>query len=262
MIAAEVAAQWCIERNLPTIFRATQRHSDQGESARYFAKHLLKYLIKDEVPPESVLEEYMSKHAGFVLPSTTPGPHVGLGVDAYSKCTSPLRRYGDLVTHFQIESGLREEARLGRSLVGQNGSRDFLEFSREDIDKLIPHLNNQEKIKRTAEKSAVRSWALMALLRAWKFGEAQLPDKLHFMVSARHASSAVGDVPELALHGVVNWYGSKDDSWLRIGDIWQVQIKNICPYSSIFELEPIKMVRSAEERRAEGVITSLYPRFV
>ena len=33
---------------------------------------------------------------------TTPGPHEGLGLDYYAWCTSPLRRYSDLVNQWQI----------------------------------------------------------------------------------------------------------------------------------------------------------------
>ena len=33
---------------------------------------------------------------------TTPGPHEGLGLDFYAWCTSPLRRYSDLVNQWQL----------------------------------------------------------------------------------------------------------------------------------------------------------------
>jgi exoribonuclease-2 len=33
---------------------------------------------------------------------TSPGPHEGLGLDYYAWCTSPLRRYSDLVNQWQL----------------------------------------------------------------------------------------------------------------------------------------------------------------
>ena len=38
-----------------------------------------------------------------------PGPHAGLGLDAYVQVTSPLRRYQDLVGHRQLKAVLRGE---------------------------------------------------------------------------------------------------------------------------------------------------------
>lgn len=37
----------------------------------------------------------------------TPSPHVGLGLPAYCQATSPIRRYADLLVHFQIKAVLR-----------------------------------------------------------------------------------------------------------------------------------------------------------
>jgi len=34
----------------------------------------------------------------------TPAPHAGLGVSFYSQVTSPLRRYGDLISHQQLRA--------------------------------------------------------------------------------------------------------------------------------------------------------------
>ncbi len=38
---------------------------------------------------------------------TTPGPHEGLGVECYAWCTSPLRRYADLVNQWQLIAMIR-----------------------------------------------------------------------------------------------------------------------------------------------------------
>tara|TARA_Y100001968_G_C19153886_1_gene617467 strand:- start:186 stop:797 length:612 start_codon:yes stop_codon:yes gene_type:complete len=38
--------------------------------------------------------------------STTPAPHFSLGISSYVQCTSPIRRYIDLLTHHQLISFL------------------------------------------------------------------------------------------------------------------------------------------------------------
>lgn len=41
--------------------------------------------------------------------SITPNRHASLGLSAYTQATSPIRRYSDLLTHFQIKAHLRGE---------------------------------------------------------------------------------------------------------------------------------------------------------
>ena len=49
---------------------------------------------------------YRSQSMGRVKMSTTPGPHDGMGVVQYAWCTSPLRRYVDLVNQRQLISAV------------------------------------------------------------------------------------------------------------------------------------------------------------
>lgn len=46
-------------------------------------------------------------------------PHAGLGLSAYSRATSPLRRYPDLVTHQQLRAYLGSEAPLPLAAVSE-----------------------------------------------------------------------------------------------------------------------------------------------
>ncbi len=51
---------------------------------------------------------YRSQSMGRVKMSTTPGPHDGIGVSQYAWCTSPLRRYVDLVNQRQLISAVQD----------------------------------------------------------------------------------------------------------------------------------------------------------
>ncbi len=53
---------------------------------------------------------YRSQSMGRVKMSTTPGPHDGMGVAQYAWCTSPLRRYVDLVNQRQLISAVLDRA--------------------------------------------------------------------------------------------------------------------------------------------------------
>jgi ribonuclease R len=42
--------------------------------------------------------------------STEPGPHMGMALEAYTNCTSPLRKYVDFLVHLQIKALLHEQS--------------------------------------------------------------------------------------------------------------------------------------------------------
>jgi len=97
ILAGEVAARYARSHNIPLPFRGQPQ---------------------PELPPE---EELLQLPPGFVrfcalrrcMPksemSTTPLRHAGLGLDTYTQATSPIRRYSDLLTHFQLKAHLRGE---------------------------------------------------------------------------------------------------------------------------------------------------------
>ncbi|KAI7029740.1 hypothetical protein KC352_g47649, partial [Hortaea werneckii] len=94
---------------------------------------------------------------------TKPFKHKVLGMDAYGKVTSPLRRYGDMITHWQIEGALREEARTGQSLIttNPNASRAFLPFSEPALNMILVGLQPRENIILRAKQYAENFWMAM-----------------------------------------------------------------------------------------------------
>ena len=52
---------------------------------------------------------YRSQALGRVKMGTVPAPHEGIGVEHYAWCTSPLRRYVDLVNQRQLLACIREQ---------------------------------------------------------------------------------------------------------------------------------------------------------
>ncbi|MBD2615430.1 VacB/RNase II family 3'-5' exoribonuclease [Nostoc punctiforme FACHB-252] len=97
ILAGEVAARYGQTHNIPLPFRGQPQ---------------------PELPPD---QELLQLPAGFVracamrrcMPksemSITPLRHAGLGLDTYTQATSPIRRYSDLLTHFQLKAHLRGE---------------------------------------------------------------------------------------------------------------------------------------------------------
>ncbi len=60
--------------------------------------------------PQTLAGKYAYRRClkpGRTLPE--PEPHAGLGLSSYTRCTSPLRRYVDLVVHQQLRAHLRNQ---------------------------------------------------------------------------------------------------------------------------------------------------------
>ena len=45
----------------------------------------------------------------FAEISTEPGPHFGLGLEAYATWTSPIRKYGDMINHRLLKAVIKGE---------------------------------------------------------------------------------------------------------------------------------------------------------
>lgn len=138
ILAGEVAARYGQANNLPLPFRNQPQ---------------------PELPPE---EELMLLPAGPVrdcairrcMPksemSTTPARHASLGLDSYAQVTSPIRRYTDLIAHFQIKAHLRGDAPP---------------FSAHDLQEVMLSVGTAVKEASLVERQTNRYWALEYLRR-------------------------------------------------------------------------------------------------
>ncbi|MDU2734944.1 MAG: exoribonuclease II, partial [Mixta calida] len=52
-----------------------------------------------DAQPTQFLDSRIRRFQSFAEISTEPGPHFGLGLEAYATWTSPIRKYGDMVNH-------------------------------------------------------------------------------------------------------------------------------------------------------------------
>ncbi|MBE0695617.1 MAG: RNB domain-containing ribonuclease, partial [Anaerolineaceae bacterium] len=93
---------------------------------------------------------------------SSPSPHSGLGLSAYTQATSPLRRYLDLVAHQQLRAFL-----AGQSVLDIDGVSERIAIVEEIIGGV-----------RQAELLSERHWTMVYLLQhpAWQ-GEGILVEK-------------------------------------------------------------------------------------
>ncbi|MDR7342574.1 exoribonuclease-2 [Pantoea alhagi] len=63
-----------------------------------------------DAQPTQFLDSRIRRFQSFVEISTEPGPHFGLGLEAYATWTSPIRKYGDMVNHRLLKAIIRGES--------------------------------------------------------------------------------------------------------------------------------------------------------
>jgi exoribonuclease II len=102
IMANDIAARFLSERQLPAVFRS------QPEARE-------KLFEREE---GNLFQNWMQRKqiSRFALTST-PEPHAGLGLPAYVTCTSPIRKYYDLVTQRQLRAALGLETPYTRQEV-------------------------------------------------------------------------------------------------------------------------------------------------
>jgi hypothetical protein len=214
-LAGEIGARWCYERDIPIPYRIQRISSQNADALRALNRDVIfPELVAGRNPPAGDWQTARSLMGDFDM-STTPAPNLAMGLNMYTKVTSPLRRYADLLVHWQIEAALLEENSRGESLVVRESPspnigvdapaatktpggdkknkpttsrRDFLPFSKRELENdIFPRLRIRERHAKLLDNVDGNSqWILQALVRAWHFGDKSttpLPQTFRFTVS-------------------------------------------------------------------------------
>jgi exoribonuclease-2 len=101
LMAGEAAARFCLERKIPIPF-ATQAPPDKIEQPDDLAAM---YAYRRRFKPTRL--------------GCDPEPHFGLGLTHYTRTTSPLRRYCDLLVHQQVRAWLSRSELLDAQQIAE-----------------------------------------------------------------------------------------------------------------------------------------------
>ena len=131
--------------------------------------------------------------------SASKGRHAGLGVEAYSRVTSPLRRYLDLVAHQQLRLHLRGEPTLSEAEIAER----------------MGAAETSSVCVRKAERMSRRHWTLAWLGQrpGWE-GEAVIVD--------HRGSRTAAVIPGLALE-----VGLQGGGGLELNEVVEVRLASV-----------------------------------
>ncbi|KAK5055250.1 hypothetical protein LTR84_013000 [Exophiala bonariae] len=170
-LASESAGKWFADRSIPAIYRCAIPDPDFPISK----------LNKLDLDTKRILP-----HTFY---SSTPQPHASTNIDTYLRFTSPLRRYTDLLAHWQADAYIRAESKAGPN----SAPIDQLPFSHELIEREVVRLMDWSKVILKKSRQQRTYWQLRALFRAFHFKEAQLPKRWDMMVRNVSAKAKQGE---------------------------------------------------------------------
>ncbi|MFU8804724.1 MAG: RNB domain-containing ribonuclease [Bradymonadaceae bacterium] len=137
ILGNQVMAEFCAEREIPTIYRTQEAPEGELLDADILAM------------PEGIVRSFaMVRKMKRGDITTRPGPHFGLGLQKYVQASSPIRRYGDLVCQRQIKAFLADEP---------------LPFDGDTILNVLATVDNTTREAIRAERETVRYWVVYHL---------------------------------------------------------------------------------------------------
>lgn len=245
MLAGQSAAKWCAERQIPVMYRGTvEPPSQENLSAEELRDVINEHHKKHGDVPE-LLGIQLIRALGRAITHYSSLPHKIIGVPGYVKVTSPLRRFSDMIAHWQIEAAVRYEARTGKKFNALNkaaSSQNVLPFSLRQIQESIVTLTPRERIISIAKRDATLYWASQAFLRAFKYKEAPLPEIFKFQVrQVREDRDAVGQLPEYGFVATMLQYEG-----VEVGDEWEVKLEMVDVFARVVFVKPVRLVHRDE----------------
>jgi len=246
LLACQTAAIWCTERHIPVMYRGTIEPPSGEELSTEELQRLIQlhYERHGKVPLD--LAARCQKALGRAIAHFSPLPHKIIGVPSYVKVTSPLRRFSDMIAHWQIEAAIRYEAQTGMKFdatAASATSRSVLPFSQWQMRESIVTLSPRERIISMAKRDSVNFWSAQAFLRAFKYKQAALPDTFRFWAqSVKDGRGAFGRLPEYGIKAFIT-----DDNDVQVGDEWDVVLDRIDMFSRSIFVRPVRLTSRVGE---------------
>ncbi|MBI3952259.1 MAG: RNB domain-containing ribonuclease [Acidobacteria bacterium] len=147
-------------------------------------------------------------------PSLFPQPHAGLGLDAYTQLTSPIRRFSDIVIQRQMAA----------HLAGQP-----VPYEREELLEILTTAEAAERDMQAIERQATRFWALQYLTRLGT------DHQFEAMIVEGLRGGYVVELSGLAIQGYLPTKNNHE-----LGDYLRVTIEHVDPKRNVLRLREAK----------------------
>ncbi len=219
ILTGEVAARYGEDNEIPLPFRSQPQ---------------------PELPPE---EELMQLEAGWVRDSAirrcmtrsemslTPARHATLALERYCQVTSPIRRYTDLIGHFQIKAHLR-------------GAE--LPFTPTEMPEIIASASNAAYDAVMVERQTKKYWAIEYLKRQEEDTPGQPWEVIMVRWLREHEGLGLIIFEDLGLEFVMRF-----DRAVEVGDRLTIQVSYADPRQEMIRFKEVIMATEQEDSVTE-----------
>ncbi|WVN91041.1 uncharacterized protein L203_106288 [Cryptococcus depauperatus CBS 7841] len=162
VLAGRLAAQFCSSHDIPVVYRGSSAPKPVNTSST------LEDLLARRHPGTGLIDPYVTLEPGWYRSasflSLSPVAHWIMGIDTpkqgYVRATSPLRRFDDMIVHWQIKAALAKEKGIGGKL-----SRGF---TKEEVVRLAQQSEEGAKRAKRASTNAELFWKTVVINRHLK----------------------------------------------------------------------------------------------
>ncbi|CAO3625151.1 unnamed protein product [Cunninghamella blakesleeana] len=225
ILGGRVVSRYAQENNITLPFRTQQWNPTQEnikneilmardqETGILSLNQLLKYITS--LPPAGLTTEFGKPHASMGI------------VDGYCKATSPLRRYMDMIIHWQLKAHLTKQKKLP--------------FDKSLLDQLGPYIESREKQMMKLQQRALQYWVLSLMQRlendntVWRC-MIQEQNRIARTKLGGSMEAATATILELGIRARVDHLKHE----VQVGDILKTRVSEINPLLGIINLVPIQ----------------------
>ena len=191
ILANSTIALYSAKHNLPMPFRVLEYHPGRPEAVEYFVKEILpkRARLGQARGTFESLKPFMMVGVASVRPD--PGPQMTMGLPhGYVRCTSPLRRFTDMISHWNLESTILPTSPPVR-------------FPADALATQLPPIDIAEKMASYGSYKTAMMWKAALVKRVLEKNiEDIIPKRMHMLLTEIPAfpEENAGYVAELATH--------------------------------------------------------------
>ena len=243
LLAGDVASKWCAARGIPIVYLSTNTNPHLAKLQQKFTEDVYNPVVAEHGYAPDHIFFRRAEYSGESTISAEPRRHVFLNLPSYTRISSPLRRYGDLFSHWQIDAAVRQEARTGTSLVG-NTDDSFLPFSLAESKEVISELRVKTAHLATKANNSHRHWTMQWFHRAYYHNEAPMPKKFHIYISKIIFSIPFcqATIIEVGIQCTVGKEQFARVGGLLEGDTWEAEVDELDLYRLVIKMRLIQLV--------------------